>query len=247
MSLCVSHKVTFVVKGVPADLAAVRRSQARFPASAPDDGRVVGLVAPDVSPQLGALAEAFPTDFATEWRLSIMGLHVPLQRAGVAELFVAGGAAEWLLRRVDPHVRHHVSLLVEDFATDVAAEGFLSGVQPQMRLLSSDRGELLATDVAGPAAVAVRLKVQPQTVTGLQTLATQTAKTLHLLQVFLHVFHQKAFPVERLPTHSAAMSRHLFVVFVLFLLASWIIWRSRMVVRFSNALRSGGSARQMFL
>lgn len=167
MSLCVPHKVPFVVEGVAADLAAVRRSQTRFPASAPGLRRAVGLVAPDVSPQLGALAEAFAADFAAEGRLSVVVLHVSLQRAGVAELFVADAAPERLLRRVDPHVRHHVALLVEAFAAEVAAERFLSGVQPQVRLLSSDGGELLAADVAGPAAVTVRLKVQPQTVTGL--------------------------------------------------------------------------------
>lgn len=201
MRICVPHKITFIVKGTPADLAAVRRSQTRLPASAPGGrrgggGRVVRLVATNMSPQLGALAEAFPADFTAERRLPIVGLHVSLQRAGVAELFVADSAPERLLRRVDPQVRHHVALLVEAFATDVAAEGFLSGVQPPVRLLSADRGELLAADVAGPAAVAVRLKVQPQTVTGLQTLATQTTKILLLLQVFLHVFHQKPFPVK---------------------------------------------------
>ena len=78
----------------------------------------------------------------------------------MAELFTAHGAPERLLCRVDPHVRHHVALLVEAFSTDVAAERFLSGVQPQVCLLSSDRRELLSADVAGPAAVAVSLKVK---------------------------------------------------------------------------------------
>lgn len=247
MSLCMSHKVPFIVKGVPADLAAVRRSQTRFSAPAPDGRCVAGFVAPGVSPQLYTLAEAFPAGFAAERRLSVVGLHVPLQRASVAELFVADVAPEGLLRSVDPHVCHHVALLVEDFAADVAAEGFLSGVQPQVRLLGPDRGELLATDIAGPAAVAVRLKVQPQTVTRLQTLATQTTKTLRFLQVFLHVFHQKAFPVERLPTNSAAVRRPCIVVLILFLLAGQIVRGGWAVVWFRSVLWSGGSAGQRFL
>lgn len=242
-----AHKVPFIVKGVPTDRAAVRWCQTRFPASAPDSRHVVGLVAADVSPQFCTLAEAFPTDFAAEGRWSIVSLHVSLQRASVAELFAADGAAEWLLRRVDPHVRHHVALLVEDFATDVAAEGFLSGMQPQVCLLSSDRGELLATNVTGPAAVAVRLKVQPQTIAGLQTFTAQTAETLRLLQVFLYVFHQEAFPVEGLPAHSAAVRRHLFIILTLFFLASRIVRRSRLMVRFRDVVWSGGSAGQRFL
>lgn len=224
MSLCMPHKVTFIVKGVPADFATVRRSQAGFPTSAPNSRCVVGLVGPDVSAQLGALAEVFPADFAAKQCLSIMGLHVSLQRARVAELFVADGAPEWLLCRVDPHVRHHVALLVEDFAADVAAEGFLSGVQPQVCLLSSDRGELLATDIASPAAVAVHLKVQPQTVTGLQALTAQTTETLCLLQMFLHMFHQKAFSVKGLPAYSAAMRRRLIIVLVFLLFSGQINW-----------------------
>ena len=242
-----ANKVPFIVKGVPADRAAVRRCQARFPVSAPDSRRVVGLVAADVSPQFCTLAEAFPTDLAAEGRRSIVGLHVSLQRASVAELFAADGATERLLRCVDPHVRHHVALLVEDFATDVAAERFLSGVQPQVCLLSSDRGELLAANVTGPAAVTVRLKVQPQTIAGLQTFTAQTAETLCLLQVFLHVFHQKAFPVKGLPTHSAAVRRHLLIILTLFFLASRIVWRSGLMVWFRDVVWSGGSARQRFL
>lgn len=245
MSFCVPHEVPFVVKGVPADLAAVRWSQTWFPAPTPDGGRVAGLVALGVSPQLSVLAEAFPAGFAAERRLSVVCLHVPLQRTGVAELLVADVAPEGLFCRVDPHMRHHVALLVEDFAADVAAEGFLSRVQPPVRLLRPDRGELLATGVTGPAAVTVRLKVQPQTVAGLQTLATQATLTLRLLQVFLHMLHQKAFPVKGLPAHPAAMRRRLFVI--LSLLAGWMVWRGLVVVRIRNLLWSGGSAGQTFL
>ncbi len=129
MSLCMTYKVTFIVKGIPANLAAVRRSQTWFPASALRVCTwVIGLVAPDMSPQLGALAKALPADFAAEWRLSVMGLHMSLQRAIVTELFMADGAPEWLLCCVNPHVGHHVALLVEDFTTHMAAKGFLTGV-----------------------------------------------------------------------------------------------------------------------
>lgn len=181
MSLSMSHKVPFIVEGIPADLAAVGGGQTWFPASVPDSGLVVGLMAPDVLPQLSAFCKSLPADFAAERCLSIVGLHVSLQRPGVAELFAADSAPERLLCRVDPHVRHHVALLIEAFSADMAAEGFLSSVQPQMRLLSSDRGELLAADVAGSAAVSVSLEVKLEAVAGLQTLATQTAQTLRLL------------------------------------------------------------------
>ena len=132
------HKVTFIVKGIPADLATVRGSQTGIPASAPNDRLVIGLVAADVSPQPGTLCESFPADFAAEWHLSIMGFHVSLQRASMAELFVADSAPKWLLCRVDPHVCHHVALLVKAFSADVAAKGFLSGVQPKVCLLSAN-------------------------------------------------------------------------------------------------------------
>lgn len=181
MSLSMSHKVTFIVKGVPADLAAVRRCQTWFPASAPHRGLLVGLVCPGMSPQISCLCESPPADFAAKRRLSVVGLHVSLQRASEAELFVTHSAREWLLCRVDSHVRHHVSLLVEAFSTDVAAEGFLSSVQPLVRLLSSYRGELLPADVTGPASVTVALKVQLQTIARLQVLTTETTKTPSLL------------------------------------------------------------------
>lgn len=178
VSICVPHKVSFVVERVPADLAAVRRSQTRFSASASGSAHVGGLMDPDVSPQFGTLAEAFPAPLAAKRCLSVVDFDVPLQRAGMAELFVTNDAPERLLCCVDPHVSQHVSLLIEAFSADVAAKWFLSGVQPQVGLLSADRGELLAAYVAGPAAVTMRLKVQPQTITGLQAFATQTTNTL---------------------------------------------------------------------
>lgn len=162
-----------------------------------------------MSPQFGALGEALAAGLATEGRLSVVGLGVALQRAAVTEGFGAGGAPEGFLRRVDPHVRHHVSLLVEDFAADVAAEGFLSSVQPQVHLPGPHRGELPAADVAGSAPVAVRLEVEPQTVARLQLFTAQTTHTLRRLHVFLHVFHQKALPVEGLSAHPAAVRRRL--------------------------------------
>lgn len=133
-----TYEVAFIVKGVPADLTAMRRSQTGFPTSAADNRLVIGLMAADVSLQLSALGETFTADFATEWHLTIVGFHVALQRACVAELFLADGARERFFCRVDPQVRYHVPLLVEAFSTDVAAEGFLSCVQPQVRLLRSD-------------------------------------------------------------------------------------------------------------
>lgn len=132
MSLGVPHKIALVVKSVSTNLAAVRRSETRLPP-------VSWLVAPAVSPQLGALAESFPAGFAAELCcLSGVDLHVALQRTCVTELLLAGVAFERLLRCVDLHVCHHVAFLVKDFAADVAAEGFFSSVKPQMRLLGPD-------------------------------------------------------------------------------------------------------------
>uniref|UniRef100_A0A8D3CSN9 Uncharacterized protein n=1 Tax=Scophthalmus maximus TaxID=52904 RepID=A0A8D3CSN9_SCOMX len=83
LSLSVTHKVTFVVKGVSADLAAMGGSQNCFSASAPDGRLVVRLMAPDVLPQLAALCKCFPANFAAERHLSVVGLHVSLQRASM--------------------------------------------------------------------------------------------------------------------------------------------------------------------
>lgn len=151
MSLCVTHKIPFVVKSVSTDHAAVRRRETWFPA-------VVGLVALAVLSQLCALAQAFL--FAAERCVSIVDLHVALQRACVTKLLLAGVALEGFLRCVDPHVCHHVAFLVEDFAADVAAEGFFSSVKPQVGLLGPDRGEFLAADVASPATFPMCLQVQ---------------------------------------------------------------------------------------
>lgn len=128
VSLCMPHKIPFVVKSVSTNLAAVRRSETRLPP-------VAGHVALAVLPQLCAFAEAFPGGFAAECCLAIVDLHVALQRARVTELFLASVALERFLRRVDPHVRHHVAFLVKDFAADVAAERLFSGVKPQVGLL----------------------------------------------------------------------------------------------------------------
>lgn len=174
VGLCMSYKVPFVVKGITTDLAAVRRSQTWFPALDPNRRNIIGPVAAAVSPQLCAFNEALPAGFTAEWHLSIMGLHVALQRASVTERSVADVAPEWFLCRVDSHMCYHVALLVEDFAADVAAERFLSSVQPQVGLLGPDRRELLTTYITGPAAVTVHLKVPFQDIDGLQTLAAET-------------------------------------------------------------------------
>ncbi len=60
------------------------------------------------------------------------------------------------------------------------------------------------------------------------------------------MFHQKAFSVKGLPTHSAAVRCGLFVVLILILLTGQIVWRSRAEVLFRNVLWSGRSARQRF-
>ena len=78
MSLSMLHKVTFIVKGVPTDIATVGGSQTGFPASAPNGRLLIGLMTPDVTPQLSALIKCFPANIAAEGHLSIMGLHVSL-------------------------------------------------------------------------------------------------------------------------------------------------------------------------
>lgn len=145
------HKIPLVMKSASTDQAAVRRSETWFPA-------VAGLAALAVLPQLCAFAEA--SLFAAERCVSVVDLHVALQRARVTKLLLAGVALERFLRGMDPHVCHHVAFLVEDFAADVAAEGLFSGVKPQMGLLGPDRGEFLAADIASPATFPMCLQVQ---------------------------------------------------------------------------------------
>lgn len=202
VSLCVAHKIPPVVESVSTHQAAVGRSQTRLPA-------VLGLLAPPAPPQLCAPPEAFL--LAAGCCVSIVDLQVALQGARVAELLVAGVALERFLCRVDPHVCHHVALLVEDFAADAAAEGLFSRVKPQVGLLGPDGGEFLAADVAGPAALPMRLQVELQGLRGVQAPTTQTTATLRLLQVFLHVFQQKAFSFKSFPTHLAGERRGFFI------------------------------------
>lgn len=138
MRLGVPNEVSLVVKGTATNLTAVRWRQTRLFTFVPDVGPVFGLVAPAVSLQLDALAEAFPTDFAGECRLTFVTFRVSLQRSRGVELLVANTALERRLGRVDSHVRHHVSFLVEASSADVAAEWFFPGVKTQVCLLSSN-------------------------------------------------------------------------------------------------------------
>lgn len=176
------------MKSAPANLAGVRRIQAWFSAFASLRQLCVGLVAPGMLPQFWACWKAFFADFAAKWNLSIMVLHMLLQRVAAAKLFGADEARKCLLLLVGLLVGHHVPLLAEAFATKVAAKGFFSRVQPHVRLLRSNRGELFATEAAGSAAVAVNLKMLSQIVTGVQTFAAHATQTLSLLRVFLHMF-----------------------------------------------------------
>lgn len=202
MCLSVPEQVALIVKGIPADLAGMRRGQAWFPAFG-SFGRLV--VALDVPPQLRARLKAFITDCAAEWHLLFMSLHVPLRGAAMAGLFIADRAREKLLRCVSFHVSHHIALLVETLVAEPAVKGFLPGVQSHVGLLRSDRRELLATDVARPAGVAVALEMLSQAIAGLQTFPAHTTDTLGFAGVFLCVLQQKTSPMEQLSAHSAAV------------------------------------------
>lgn len=180
-------QITFVLKSVSADFAALRRRLSRQLGVLFDTRTVLHLrvwrrlialvdlqrVTPAVCLQGTALDEGLPAAVTNVWSLSRVDLLMASQRSGSGEAFVTDGAAV----RFDPRVASHVRLhILEPFATDAA----------------------------GAAGLSVRLQVSQQTVGRVHFLSTDAANARGFSAVRLGVFPQESSAVEGVSADSAA-------------------------------------------